>query len=271
MDLFSRELGTQYVPAFAGRLLLSMAKGIASAPSDTKRAFLEKDADSLWTLAVIVVQWYADRLPPSESSAVAATLREFDIASVASNLNLFRDRLVPFVKTAHEARSEAQLAAAGVYFLATVEQIGMSLLSSAMNSGAVSALGRKLKARLPLPDEVKAGYYRVLGAQPSGTTTRPVAPDSPSRGDRFERADFSPRSAQPGRPTPPGRGAPGPEKQGQAKAGIARTASPPPDAPTPNLADTEVARAYLYTLGWEGNEVDRLLQGPKPAGTKSRG
>ena len=59
MDLFTKELGPSYVSAFAGRLLLSMANGIARAASDIKRALLDEQPEGLWTLALIVARWYA--------------------------------------------------------------------------------------------------------------------------------------------------------------------------------------------------------------------
>ena len=262
MDLFSREPGPSYVPAFAARLLLSMAKGIARAGGESRRVLMDEDAEGMWTLALVVVQWYADALPPPEARAVAASLQEFEMVSIVSNLNLFRERLTPFVKTAHQAQSDAQLASAGVYFVAAVEQIGLSMLSSAIKSGPVHALRDKIAARLPLPADLKTDYYSALGAQQRGTTTLPAAPASPSRSDRFDRADFSPRPAR-----RVSRSVPGQVVQAatpsQAQPPSAAT---PPRPPMPNLANAEVARAYLHTLGWEGNEVDRLLQGPDGKG-----
>ena len=54
MDLFSNEPGPLYVPAFAGRLLLSMAQGIARAADPIKRAFVDEDVEGMWTLAMVV-------------------------------------------------------------------------------------------------------------------------------------------------------------------------------------------------------------------------
>jgi hypothetical protein len=82
MDIFQREPGPSYVPAFAARLLLSMAKGLARTEGESKRALIDEDADSMWTLAMIVVQWYADALPPAEARVVAATLQEFEMSAI---------------------------------------------------------------------------------------------------------------------------------------------------------------------------------------------
>ena len=248
MDLFTKEPGPLYVPAFAGRVLVAMAKGLARATDRIKGAFLDEDAEGMWTLAMVVVQWYADNLSAPEARSVTAGLQEFGVATIASNLNFFRERLLPFVRTAHQAQSEAQLAAAGVYFIAAVEQIGLSLLQSALKAGPVRALQQKLQSRLPLPEELKAQYYQALGAQPKGTTVLPSAPPPPSRAERFDRADFAPRRARSSAATPlPQTAARGPL---------------PPRPPAPRLAQGDVTRAYLFTLGWEGDEVDRFLEGP---------
>ena len=143
MDIFAKQSGSLYVIAFAGRLLLAMTQGIDRAPDRIKRAFAEEDAEGMWTLAMVVVQWYADNLPAPEAQLVAATLQEFGISSIASNLNFFRERLLPFVKTAHQAQSDAQLAASGVYFIAAVDQIGLSLLQTAMKAGPVRGAAAK--------------------------------------------------------------------------------------------------------------------------------
>ena len=257
MDLFTRATGPLYVPAFAGRLLLAMAKGIARATDRIKGAFMDEDAEGMWSLAMVVVQWYADNLPASEAGVVTSTLQEFGVSSIASNLNFFRDRLLPFVKTAYQAQSDAQLAAAGVYFIAAVEQIGLSLLQTALKAGPVRALQQSLQTRLPLPEALKAEYYQALGMQPKAPTVLPAAPPRPSRSERFDRADFG---ARPGRsPAPAQRTQSMARIQVQPKDPAASRAARPP---TPRLAQSDVSRAYLFTLGWEGAEVDRFLEGP---------
>lgn len=263
MDLFTRATGPSYVPAFAGRLLLAMAKGIARATDRIKGAFLDEDAEGMWTLAMVVVQWYADNLPAPEAQRVASTLQEFGVSAIASNLNFFRERLLPFVKTAHQAQGDAQLAAAGVYFIAAVEQIGLSLLQTAIKAGPVRALQQNLQARLPLPEELKAEYYRTLGTQPKGTTILPSAPPRPSRSERFDRADYAPRPARsPATAQRTQSAARAPLRLSQDLA-ASRLARPP----IPRLAQADVTRAYLFTLGWEGAEVDQFLEGP---GSKKR-
>src|SRR5262245_4975629 len=132
MNLFTKEPGPSYVPAFAARLTLSIGQGIARAKGDVRQILIQEDIASIWTLAMLLVQWYAGMLLPLEANAVASTLQEFAMRPLVSNLNLFRERLLPFVRTAHQAQNSAQLAAAGVYFAAAVEQIGIQTLSWAM-------------------------------------------------------------------------------------------------------------------------------------------
>lgn len=256
MDFFSREPGPSYVPAFGARVVLAMGQGSTRAGGEIQRAIRAEGLDDLWALAMVVVQWYADALPPAESSAVTSVLQAFALAPVASNLNLFRERLLPFVREAYQAQGEAQLAAAGVYFVAAVEQIGLGTLSSAIKSGPVADLRRKLSASLPPPPGLQAAYERVLAGQAGAPTIEPAVPAVRSRSDRFDRADFAPRERE--------RSQPGPRPEVQAR--VVRHAAPlartPPQLPVPDLADAEVARAYLHTLGWSGSEVDRLLEGP---------
>lgn len=257
MDLFSRSPGPGYVPAFAGRLLLAMARGIAGAKDSIKLAFLEEDVEGMWTLSMVVVQWYASALPPPDASAVMTTLGELEMSSVATNLNLFREQLMPFVKTAHQAQSDAQLAAAGVYFVAAVEQIGLPTLSAAVKSGQIRALQQRLQARMPLPAELKTDYYQALGTNPKGMVTAPAAQPKPSRAERFDRADFSTKTQA--RPAAK-RSNEGARAGRNPLAASSETRSLPP--PVPNLAHADVTRAYLHTLGWGGAEVDQFLQGP---------
>lgn len=249
MDTFSRDIGPSYVPAFASRLLLSIGKGIVRAPDAMRRALLEEDAEGWWTLAVVVVQWYADALPPAEARAVAETLQAIPLVPLARNLTLFRERLVPFVRTAHQARSEAQLAAAGVYFVAAVEQIGLSMLSTALKAEPLQAVQEQVLAHVPLPVEVKLDYYRMLGVQPKGISSTPSSvsrgPSAPSRAERFDRSDFGPRA------------------RATASSPVAASRRTPLQSPAPQLAAEDVTRAYLHTLGWDATQVERWLAGPR--------
>jgi hypothetical protein len=249
MDTFSRDIGPSYVPAFAARLLLAIGRGIARTPETIRRALIEEDAEGWWTLAVVVVLWYADALPPAEARTVAETLQPVPLAPLAQNLTLFRERLVPFVRTAHQARSEAQLAAAGVYFVAAVEQLGLQMLSAAMKAAPLEAVQEQVLDRVPLPVEVKLDYYRIVGVQPRGVTSLPSSAvrtsSSPSRAERFDREDFG------------ARGSP------SSSARTAASKRTPLQPPAPQLAAEDVTRAYLHTLGWDATQVERWLVGPR--------
>lgn len=252
--LYSREVGPSYVPAFAARLVLAIGKGVQRAGGELKRTF-DEDLKDLWVLAMLVVQWYADQLPPAESQAVASALKEFSMGGLAANLNLFRERLLPFVKTAHEAQAEAQLAAAGAYFVAAVEQIGLRMLASAINAAPLQALKERLLLRLPPPAGLKEDYERALGIAKEAPATSPQkSPDSGvSRAERFDRADFAQRPV-------PGRARTAPRTEVTSR--VAPSSATPPRPPDPRLDESTVTQAYLLTLGWKSEDVERIAAGP---------
>lgn len=255
MDVFTHELGPAYVPAFASRLLLAMGKGLAGASEAMQRAF-DEEAEDLWTLALIVVRWHADALPVAEAKAVASALPDPEMVSMLANLHAFREPLLAFVAAAHRARTDAQLAAAGIYFINAVEQIGLPMLSAAIKAGPVMALGTKLRARLPLPDDVKVRYDQIRRESPKSPVTlaAPKRPARVDRSERFDRADRGPRAAK-ALPQLPG-------TRVAAKKPVRAPPEPAPSATTPQLASAEVTRAYLHVLGWHADEVERLLRGP---------
>lgn len=257
MDLYTRDRWPSYVPAFAGRLVLGMGKGIARTSGETQAVLAREDVERLWTLALVVVQWYADALPAAEAQAVREALQPFALAPLAANLNGFREPLVPFVRAAHKARSEAQLSAAGVYFVAAVEQIGVGLLSTVLRAAPLQAMQAPLVARFPVPAEVKASYAAALGRSPQERAApAPAVMPRTSRGERFDRSDFVPARAPKKRPeAAEARALP-------QRAGRRMHAPPPLDPPQPRLAGEDVTRAYLHTLGWDAGAVERLLAGP---------
>ncbi|MFO0578947.1 MAG: hypothetical protein U1A78_33505 [Polyangia bacterium] len=257
MDLYTRNRGPAYVPAFAGRLVGAMGKGIARTSGETQAALAGEDVERLWTLALVVVQWYADALPAAEAQAVREALQPFELAPLAMNLNGFREALVPFVRAAHEARSEAQLAAAGVYFAAAIEQIGVGLLSAALHAAPLQAMQAQLVARFPVPAEVKTAYAAALGRKPQEKAApAPAAVPGASRGERFDRSDLlSARKAKAASSAAEARRIP--QREGRA------VPTPQPlEPPRPRLEGEDVTRAYLHTLGWDADAVERLLAGP---------
>ncbi|MFO0580611.1 MAG: hypothetical protein U1A78_42105 [Polyangia bacterium] len=232
-----------------------MAKGIARAGGETRRALAGEDIEGLWTLALVVAQWYADALPAAEAQTVRDALQPFALAPLAANLNGFREQLLPFVRAAHEATSEAQLAAAGVYFVGAVEQIGVGLLSTALRAAPLQAAKAQLVARFPVPSEVKAAHAAAVGRKAQEAAVPAAVPRS-SRGERFDRSDLGPprRMQSAPRATQARRI---PQREGRAMP-----APPPLEPPRPRLEGEDVTRAYLHTLGWDADAVERLLAGP---------
>ncbi len=274
MDLFTRDRSAAYVPAFASRLMLAMGKGIGSASGEIRRIG-EEDAASVWTLSLILVRWYADALPSVEANIVTALLDDAELLPILGNLSVFRANLLPFVKAAHEAQSEPRLAAAGVYFTSAVQQIGMPLIAAAIKSGPVAALKEKLAARFPLPAGLEAAYAATLRGEAalgaSSPSSSPVTPTpKSSRGDRFERAGFERRprtTSVADTVTERGFQAPAAWAPRSAKGTSAPSAATPVPAtstpPAPQLESADVTRAFLLTLKWKPDEVERLLAGPK--------
>lgn len=275
--LYRRDVGPSYVPSFAARLVLAIGKGVQRAAAELRNVF-DEDVEGLWTLSLVVVQWYADSLPPAEAQAVASALQEFDMGALAANLNLFRSRLLPFVKAAHEARDEAQLAAAGAFFVGAVEQIGAGLLVSVLRAAPLGALKQRVLLRLPLPAGLKEDYARARGIEPARTapSTPPSSPSSrASRADRFDRADFSPRPARVVKPREATALSAATVQPAAARAEAEPREAPrrapsgdTPRPPAPSLDDATVTQAYLLTLNWKAEEVERLLAGP--SGEKPR-
>lgn len=244
MDFFTRDVGASYVPAFAARIVLSMAQGAQRAGNpDVQRVLFQERIERLWTLALGVVKWYANELSQAEAQLVNGTLQEFDFSVVSASLDFFREKLLPFVRTAHQAKSEAQLAAAGVYFVAAVEQMEPATLTAALQAPPLEALAPRVLRRIPLPPDLQSRFLRRLDAGSPPATPNPSDVPRRPRVEQFDRADFSRRPARtPVAPQP--RSVP---------------LEPPPP---PKLAPAEVTRAYLHTLGWAGSDLQRLLAGP---------
>ena len=251
MDLFTRERSGVYVTAFAGRLMLAIGKGIASGGGELRRIG-EEDGESIWTLALMLVRWYGAALPVVEGNIVTALLGDEELVPILENLSAFRAQLLPFVRAAHEAQSEPRLAAAGVYFVGAVQQVGVSLLAAAIKSGPVAVVRDKLLARFPLPSEIKAAYAAVLRGEAVVERERVMPPraaatNRASRGERFERAGFERRT-----------------RSADTATARVREIEAPTVPTVPQLSGADVTRAYLLTVRWESDEVERLMAGPNP-------
>ena len=221
--------GTEMVRSFGARLILAMGYGLRQVPADERKTILEKGLRELWFLSMLVAQWWADKLPGAEAEVINKGLAPFSLRPMASNLSRVRDRLEPFVRAAYEASSDANLAGAGVFFKALLDQVGADTLTSALRFLPLDEAQNKLMRELPPPDRLQAEFETVLASVPAPPVVKPV-----NRAEQFERADLGTRV----RPTPPVR------------------------PPAVNLDAGAKVRSYFASLGWSGSDLERILGGP---------
>jgi len=227
-NLFSR--GAEgLIRAFGARLILAMGYGLRQIPADERKTILEKGLRELWFLSMLVVQWWAGNLPGAEAEIINKALAPFSLRQIASNINRVRERLEPFVRAAYEASSDANLAGAGVFFKAVLEQVGVGTLMAALRMLPLEDAQTKVLRELPPPDGLQAEFDAVLASTPAPPIVQPV-----SRGERFERADLGTRRA-PVLPVRP---------------------------PAPNMDQLTKMRSYFASLGWSGSDLERILSGP---------
>ena len=227
--------GTELIRSFGARLLLAMGYGLRQVPADQRKTILEKGLRELWFLSMLVVQWWAGKLPGAEAEVINKGLEPFSLRPLATNLDRVRERLEPFVRAAYEASTEANLAGAGVFFKALLDDVGADTLTTALRALPLDAAQDKVLKEMPPPSGLQSEFENVLASTPAP----PVIKTEP-RGERFERADLGTRSP----PTPAVR---------------------PPAA---NLAAQEKTRSYFASLGWSGSDLDWIMSGPS-GGAKS--
>jgi hypothetical protein len=230
-NLFARgaSAGTELIRSFGARLVLAMGYGLRQVPASERTTILEKGLRELWFLALLVVQWWADRLPKAEGKVIDEGLEPYSLKPLATNLKQIAEKLEPFVRATYEASTDANLAGAGVYFKTLLEDVGADTLTKALRFLPLDAAQEQLFKGLPPPDGLEAEFKQVLASTPAPPAVKPEA-----RGDRFERADLGTRAApaQPARP------------------------------PAPNIPVSERTRSYFASLGWSGNDLERILSGP---------
>lgn len=224
--------GNEMIRSFGARLLLAMGYGLRQVPADDRKTILEKGLRELWFLSMLVVQWWADKLPGAEAEVINKGLAPFSLRPLATNLNRVRDRLEPFVRAAYDASSDANLAGAGVFFKALLDDVGADTLMTALRALPLDAAQDKLLKELPPPDGLRAEFEKVLASTPAPPVVKPEP-----RGDRFERADLGTRT----KPAPP---------------------APPVRPPPANLGAEEKTRSYFASLGWSGSDLERIMGGP---------
>ena len=227
-NLFSRG-ADGLIRSFAARLILAMGYGLRQVAADDRKTVLEKGLQELWFLAMLVVQWWASNLPGAEADIINKGLAPFSLRQIASNLNRVRERLEPFVRAVYEASSDANLAGAGVFFKAVLDQVGVGTLMAALRMLPLDDAQAKLLRELPLPDGLRAEFDAVLASAPAPPIVQPL-----SRGERFERADL----------------------------GTRRTSAAPVRPPSANMDQLTKMRSYFASLGWSGSDLERILSGP---------
>ena len=65
--LRSASAGNEVIRAFGARLILAMGYGLRQVPAEERKTILEKGLRELWFLSMLVVQWWADKLPGAEA------------------------------------------------------------------------------------------------------------------------------------------------------------------------------------------------------------
>jgi len=230
-NLFLRgaSAGQELIRSFGARLILAMGYGLRQVAAGERKTILEKGLRELWFLAMIVVQYWADKLPKAEATIVRDGLEPFALGTLAANLKHVAEKLEPFVRGSFEANSEANLAGAGVYFKALVEDVGADSLTKALRFLPLDTAQEKVFREMAPPEGLEAEFKQVLASTPAPPAVKPEA-----RGERFERADLGTRT-QPAQPVRP---------------------------PAPNLAVSEKTRSYFASLGWSGDDLERILSGP---------
>lgn len=232
MDIFSREQA-DLVPAFAGRLLLAIGKGLRTARASMKALILSQPVEHLWGLGLLLVRSAERDLPRDEAAQVQEALGSVEVGPVWMAMNLMRERLAGFLREAHDAQHDGQLAMAGARFFSAVTEIG-SLFAEAVAGDQVMELSRTLVTRVPLPTDVEALYLAEVRA--------------PTEKPDVARARLA-------------------EAKPVVDAIVRTTArTHAPQVPVPKLAGEEITRAYLLSLGWQAGQVDRFLAGPGQGG-----
>ena len=233
-NLFLRgaSAGQELIRSFGARLILAMGYGLRLVPASDRKTILEKGLRELWFLAMIVVQYWADKLPKAEATIVRDGLEPFALGTLAANLKHVAEKLEPFVRGSYEASSEANLAGAGVYFKALIEDVGADSLTKALRFLPLDAAQEKVFCELAPSDGLEAAFKEVLATTPAAPAVKPEA-----RGERFERADLGMRT------------------QVVKPAAVVRPT-------TPSIAASETTRSYFASLGWSGDDLERILSGP---------
>ena len=175
--------------AFAMRLVLALAYGLRQAAENDRKTILARGLREIWFLSVLVVQWWSRRMSPAEQMATDAALASLNLKPLAKSLDRVGERLEPLAKAAYEAKTDAALAGAGVYFLALLNEIGASTLVTAISTLLVGRTLDTLYERFPPQGWLELEFRNALSSPGA------AQPSPPTGGaERFERAELGPRS-----------------------------------------------------------------------------
>lgn len=201
-------------------------------------------ADVSWALALVLAGW---GLLKKGDEPTRVVLQETGALPLVNQLDgvaaVLPGSFTKFLNAADQADSEAGYAGASVYLIDAFNDLidlQRNAIVNWLNGVMFRDAGRSLVGRFPQPD---SGIAPAWG---SGTAEAPASTPPAvrqSRSERFDRAD---------RPRPR-----------HKPAAAARAAADDTAPPTPNLNPEDVARAHLHTAGWNVDEANRLLSGPK--------
>jgi len=244
------------VVGLATKLWRAMEYALPNLPEPTQIVLKTRleDGDVRWALALVLAGWRLADKSEAGAPEVEGVMKETGaqplVQQITSLQMLLPEGFTKFVNAAKDSTADHQLAGAGAYLSEAVKDLGdtpRNALHGWLKGVQFQESGRALIRRFPVPG---SGRPPVWGSPPAPSST--PTPAKPARGDRFDRADFTPR--QPQSPIQPTKMA---------------SAATPPRPPSPVLDGESVSRAYLFTVGWEGAEVERLLSGPSGSGKKS--
>lgn len=237
----------------AGRLDRALAYALPKLPQNTQAALstLGKNAEVRWALALVLAGWTLGDASEPGAPDIQTLMKETGAAPLIQQIRSLQ-MLLPssfgmFLRAARAADADHKIAGAGTYLLhafGDMAEVQLNALQSWLRGVQFQDVSRALLLRFPLQE---AAPLPALGVP--GPAAPVSAPPTRSRVDRFDRADFTPR-------TPPGRT---PPMRGEASASAAPSA---PRPPTPILDEEAVTRGHLATLRWNGPDIDRLLSGP---------
>lgn len=264
----AQQTAAERLVQLATRIWRAMEFALPKLPEETQAVLKMRveDGDVRWALSLVLAGWrLGDKRLPG-AAEVETVMKETGAAALIgqiSSLGMFLpDSFGLFLDAARDADADHKLAGAGVYLANAVKELGdtqRGALHAWLRGVQFREAGQALIRRFPVPG---SGRPPVWG-QPESAPSSPPSSPKPSRSDRFDRADFLPRRSQ---------------KTSSPSETVAARVTPskkaPPRPSTPVLDTESVARAYLFTLGWQGSDIEQLLSGPsgsqQTAGTSTK-